>query len=136
MNRALIHQRARRLLPAGIETCGLLHFGMAPGQVERVLLGSVFGGGQAQGVVALRLSLSTALAIRRKGLRYFEPGDWVYSAFAAACSLDVYDKATGFVRMDALPTGHGAGYSAVAQDGRSWFVVLPVERMVVYGWWE
>lgn len=127
MNRALIHQRARRLLPAGIETCGLLHFGMAPGQVERVLLGSVFGGGQAQGVVALRLSLSTALAIRRKGLRYFEPGDWRYSAFAA--------EGTSFA-AEVLPLGHGPGYSAVALDGRAWFVVLPVERLVVYGWWE
>ena len=60
MNRALIHRRAKRLLPAGIETCGLLHFGLAPGQVERALLGSMFAGGQAQGMVALRLSLSTA----------------------------------------------------------------------------
>lgn len=136
MNRALIHRRAQRLLPAGIETCGLLHFGMAPGQVERVLLGSVFGGVQAQGVVALRLSLSTALAIRRKGLRYFEPGDWVYSAFAAACSPGLDGETCGSVGIDALPKTHGAGYSAVAQDGRSWFVVLPVERMVVYGWWE
>ena len=136
MNRALIHRRAQRLLPAGIETCGLLHFGMAPGQVERVLLGSVFAGGQAQGVVALRLSLSTALAIRRKGLRYFEPGDWVYSTFAAACSTDGDCEACGSVGVDALPATHGAGYSAVAQDGHSWFVVLPVERMVVYGWWE
>ena len=137
MNRALIHRRAQRLLPAGIETCGLLHFGMAPGQVERVLLGSVFASEQAQGVVALRLSLSTALAIRRKGLRYFEAGDWVYSAFAAGCSLDIDDDVCGTrLAMGALPKTHGAGYSAVAQDGRSWFVVLPVERMVVYGWWE
>ena len=137
MNRALIHRRAQRLLPAGIETCGLLHFGMAPGQVERALMGSVFAGEKAQGVVVLRLSLSAALAIRRKGLRYFEPRDWEYSAFAAACSLDIDDDACGTtVAMDALPKTHGAGYSAVAQDGRSWFVVLPVERMVVYGWWE
>ncbi|WP_313273174.1 hypothetical protein [Stenotrophomonas sp.] len=127
MNRALIHQRARRLLPAGIETCGLLHFGMGPGQLERVLLDSVFGGGQAQGLVALRLSLSTALAIQRKGLRYFEAGDWVYSAFAAECAS---------FAAEVLPSGHGAGYSAVALDGRAWFVVLPVERLVVYGWWE
>ena len=136
MNRALIHRRAQRLLPAGIETCGLLHFGLAPGQVERALLGSMFAGGQAQGVVALRLSLSTALAIRRKGLRYFEPGDWVYSAFAAACPLEIGGDAGSVVGMNALPKTHGAGYSAVARDGRSWFVVLPVERMVVYGWWE
>jgi len=127
MNRALIHQRARRLLPAGIETCGLLHFGMGPGQLERVLLDSVFGGGQAQGLVALRLSLSTALAIQRKGLRYFEAGDWVYSAFAAECAS---------FAAEVLPSGHGAGYSAVALDGQAWFVVLPVERLVVYGWWE
>ncbi|WP_312917989.1 hypothetical protein [Stenotrophomonas sp.] len=127
MNRALIHQRARRLLPAGIETCGLLHFGMGPGQLERVLLDSVFGDGQAQGLVALRLSLSTALAIQRKGLRYFEAGDWVYSAFAAECAS---------FAAEVLPSGHGAGYSAVALDGRAWFVVLPVERLVVYGWWE
>lgn len=127
MNRALIHRRAKRLLPAGIETCGLLHFGLAPGQVERALLGSMFAGGQAQGVVALRLSLSTALAIRRKGLRYFEAGNWVYSAFAA--------EGASFA-VEVLPSGHGAGYSAVALDGRAWFVVLPVERLVVYGWWE
>ena len=136
MNRALIHRRAQRLLPAGIETCGLLHFGIAPGQVERVLLDSVFAGGQAQGMVALRLSLSTALAIQRKGLRYFQPGDWMYSAFAAACSLDADDDTRRVVAMDALPKTHGAGFSAVARDGRSWFVVLPVERMLVYGWWE
>lgn len=136
MNRALIHRRAQRLLPAGIETCGLLHFGMAPGQVEQALLGSVFAGEQVQGVVALRLSLSTALAIRRKGLRYFEAGDWVYSAFAGTDSLGLGSDAGGAVAVDALPARHGAGYSAVAQDGRSWFVVLPVERMVVYGWWE
>ncbi len=136
MNRALIHRRAQRLLPAGIETCGLLHFGLAPGQVERALLGSVFAGGQAQGVVALRLSLSTALAIRRKGLRYFEADDWVYSAFAEAHSSDAGGFACGAEGLGALPTTHGAGYSAVAQDGRSWFVVLPVERLVVYGWWE
>lgn len=127
MNRALIHRRAQRLLPAGIETCGLLHFGMAPGQVERVLLDSVFAGGEAQGMVALRLSLSTALEIQRKGLRYFEPGDWVYSAFAAVSASFV---------AEVLPPGHGAGYSAVALDGCAWFVVLPVERLVVYGWWE
>ena len=127
MNRALIHQRARRLLPAGIETCGLLHFGTGPGQLERVLLDSVFGSGQAQGLVALRLSLSTALAIQRKGLRYFEAGDWVYSAFAAECAS---------FAAEVLPSGHGAGYSAVALDGRAWFVVLPVERLVVYGWGE
>ncbi|AMJ55826.1 MULTISPECIES: hypothetical protein [Stenotrophomonas] len=136
MNRALIHRRAQRLLPAGIETCGLLHFGMAPGQVERALLGSVFADERVQGVVALRLSLSTALAIRRKGLRYFEAGDWVYSAFAGTDSSGFGGEAGGAVAVDALPAGHGAGYSAVAQDGRSWFVVLPVERMVVYGWWE
>ena len=127
MNRALIHRRAQRLLPAGIETCGFLHFGLAPGQVERALLGSVFAGGQAPGVVALRLSLSTALVIRRKGLRYFESGDWVYSAFAAASASFI---------AEVLPPGHGAGYSAVALDGRAWFVVLPVERLVIYGWWE
>lgn len=127
MNRALMHRRAQRLLPAGIETCGLLHFGISPGQLERVLLGSAFGGRQGQGMVALRLSLSTALAIQRKGLRYFENGPWVYSEFSAA---------TGLLADEMLPVGHAAGYLAAAADGRAWFVVLPVERLVVYGWWE
>lgn len=135
MNRALIHRRARRLLPAGIETCGLLHFGLSPGQVERALLGSVFADTEGQGVVALRLSLSTALAIQRKGLRYFGDAGWRYTAFPAAC-MHGGGGADGMAAMDALPPGHGAGYSAVALDGRSWFVVLPVERVVVYGWWE
>ncbi|WP_313318867.1 hypothetical protein [Stenotrophomonas sp.] len=136
MNRALIHRRAQRLLPAGIETCGLLHFGMSPGQVEQVLLGSVFGDEAGQGMVALRLSLSTALAIRRKGLRYFEQGPWQFSAFAAALGPVQHDAGVVAPGQDALPARHAGGYSAVAADGRSWLVLLPVERLVIYGWWR
>jgi hypothetical protein len=152
MNRALIHRRAQRLLPAGIQTCGLLNFGVAPGQVERVLLGSAFRC-DAQGVVVLRLAAATALAIQRQGLAFFEQSSIARAALPQRLPthygqwwpvlLDEAGLAAGAGgAADALAAGghaltaQRAGYFAVAQDQRGWLTVLPVERLVIYGWWN
>jgi hypothetical protein len=152
MNRALIHRRAQRVLPAGIETCGLLNFGMSPGQVEGVLLGSAFRC-EAQGMVVLRLSGATALAIQRQGLAFFEQSDVARAGLPQQLpthygqwrpmALNEAGLAAGLCAAADEVAGGGqatgaqrAGYFAVVQDQRGWLAVLPVERLVIYGWWD
>lgn len=145
MNRALIHRRAQRVLPAGIETSGLLHFGTSPGQVEGVLLGSVFDC-DTQGVVVLRLASQTAVAIQRQGLAFFEQahvaraglqqdvpahyGQWQQVVLEGNEGIS---KQEAFSR-DVATDWNGAAYFAGSLDRRAWLAVLPVERLVVYGW--
>lgn len=150
MNRALIHRRAQRVLPAGIQTCGLLGFGLAPGQAESTVLGSAFGR-ETRGVVVLRLSGTTALAVQRHGPAFFEQSDvaraglqhapparygrWRRVALAGADGLPAAgDPPAGRVMVDQASAGCRTGYFAIAQDERGWLLVLPVERLVMYGW--
>lgn len=135
MNRVSIHRRAQQLLPADIETSGLLQFGMSPGQIEDMLLDSLFGG-DTQGVVVLRLANNTAVAIQRQGLAFFE------QAHQARAGL-LQDGPTryGAWRQMQLDAGQNAAlawnrlaYFAAGLDGQCWLAVLPVERLVVYGW--
>ncbi|WP_269790485.1 hypothetical protein [Stenotrophomonas sp. Iso1] len=145
MNRALIHRRAQRALPDSIETSGLLHFGTSPGQVEGVLLGSVFDCG-AQGVVVLRLAGQTAVAIQRQGLAFFEQahvaraglqqavpahyGQWQRMLLGAKEGI----SAEAAFSSEVIADWNGAAYFAGSLDRRAWLAVLPVERLVVYGW--
>lgn len=145
MNRVSIHRRAQQLLPAGIETCGLLNFGMVPGQLERVLLGSAFRG-QARGMVVLRLAAATALAIQRAGLAFFAQSKVARAGLARQLparygrwrqvKLGAAERVTGARVADQAAALQRTGYFAIAQDKRGWLAVLPVERLVVYGWWE
>ncbi|KRG39694.1 hypothetical protein ARC78_14565 [Stenotrophomonas pictorum JCM 9942] len=144
MNRVSIHRRVQQLLPAGIETCGLLNFGRLPGQLEQVLLDSAFRG-RARGRVVLRLAAETALAIQRAGLAFFAQstvaraglarqlpacyGPWRQIAVSAAAPV------TGMCAAGEAAVAHRIGYCAIVQDRRGWLAVLPVERLVVYGWW-
>ncbi len=135
MNRVSIHRRAQQLLPADIQTSGVLQFGMKPGQVEGMLLDSLFGG-HAQGVVVMRLAGATAVAIQRLGLAFFE------RAHVARAGLwkQARTKYGQWQRLDegnaVAPVRMGAGYLAGTLDGQAWLAVLPVERLVVYGWLE
>ncbi|MCD9087646.1 hypothetical protein [Stenotrophomonas sp. SY1] len=131
MNRVSIHRRAQQLLPADIETSGLLQFGMSPGEVEDMLLDSLFGS-DAHGVVVLRLAGATAVAIQRQGLAFFE------QAHVARAGLP-HQSPTRYgpwqqVQLENTLDWKGAAYFAAALGGQAWLAVLPIERLVVYGW--
>ncbi|MGH8053480.1 MAG: hypothetical protein ACREP4_06140 [Stenotrophomonas sp.] len=143
MNRVSIHRRAQRLLPAAIETNGLLHFGTSPGQLEEVLLGSMFDC-TAQGLMVLRLAGQTAVAIQRQGLAFFEQAHVARAGLQQQVpahygvwrrlALDGEDFAEVVVSSDAMTAWRGSGFIAASVDKRAWLAVLPVERLVVYGW--
>ena len=145
MNRVSIHRRAQRLLPAQIQTSGLLHFGTSPGQVEGVLLGSVFDC-DTQGVIVLRLAGQTAVAIQRQGLAFFEQAHVARAGLQRALPAHygqwqrvVLEGVRGHpaeqgVPRDAGTDWNGSAYFAGSRDRRAWLAVLPVERLVVYGW--
>ncbi len=133
MNRISIHRRAQQLLPAGIETSGLLQFGMLPGQMEGMLLDSLFGG-DAGGIVVLRLANHTAAAIQRQGLVFFAQAQQ-----ARAGLLRHAPARYGHWRQVRGGAGQGAAgaspmYAAATLDAQAWLAVLPVERLVLYGW--
>lgn len=146
MNRTHMHRRAQCLLPAAIETNGLLHFGTAPGQVEGSLLASLFGQG-AQGLVVLRLASSTAVAVQRQGLAFFEQARMARAGLLRRCLPVRYACWTRMQllkeQMRPVENGeekeadwNGAAYVAAVEGRRAWLAVLPVERLVVYGWGE
>lgn len=132
MNRISIHRRAQQLLPAAIETSGLLQLGMSPDQMAGIVLESIFGG-DAGGIVVLRLASRTAAAIQRQGLVFFA------QARQARAGLPRHAPARyGHWRQVRGGAGQGAAgtspmYAAATLDAQSWLAVLPVERLVLYG---
>ena len=137
MNRVLIHRRVQQLLPVGIETSGLLQFGLSPVQAGEMVLDCLFGTA-ARGVVVLRLAADALPGIRRQGLAFFAQARVARGGLAGAAPVR-YAQWRQLRQLRLGPNVPSSGwtdtaYVAVSRDGRAWLAVLPVERLVICGW--
>lgn len=134
MNRVLIHRRVQQLLPVGIETSGLLQFGLSPVQAGEMVLDCLFGTA-ARGVVVLRLAAEALPVIRRQGLAFFAQARVARGGLAGAAPVRYAQWRQLRLGPNVPSSGWtGTAYVAVSQDGRAWLAVLPVERLVICGW--
>ncbi|WP_442684109.1 hypothetical protein ACSBPQ_05915 [Stenotrophomonas sp. JC08] len=134
MNRVLIHRRAQQLLPAAIETSGLLQFGLSPVQAGEMVLDCLFGT-VARGVVVLRLAADALPGIRRQGLAFFAQARVARGGLAGAAPVRYAQWRQLRLGPNVPSSGWtGTAYVVASRDGRAWLAVLPVERLVICGW--
>lgn len=158
-NRLHIYRRAQLLLPAAIETTGLVDFGSRPGQLECNLIALLFTC-ESHGAVILRLSRGAADDMQKRGLEFFAGAERARGVLNERRGPAVYepwrptplprewsDEASGelwgslyMLRMDGdlhaevvAARNAGAFYTRKVNGGGS-LVVIPEKRLVIYAW--
>lgn len=161
INRLHIYRRAQLVLPAAIETSGLVDFGMWPGQLECNLM-AILLRCESHGAVILRLSESAADEMRERGLEFFAGAERARGALNKRRGPAIYepwqptplprewqDEALGelwsslyTLKMDRTLYAEvvsareaGSFYTKKVNSGAK-LVVIPERRLVVYTWWD
>ena len=120
-----VHRRASRVLPVVVRTCGVLVGDASERGLATLLLPLRR---QPSGVVAFTLSQVTLRELQGDALGFLQ------SATQARAALGRFAEPFDYRPWRALELEAGSAYFTAKRDGRAWIVLLPVERLAVYGW--
>ncbi len=120
-----VHRRASRVLPEAVRTCGV-RIGDASERGLASLLLPLRR--RPSGVVAFTLSQATLRELQGDALGFLQ------SATKARAALGRFAEPFDYRPWRALELEAGAAYFTAKRDGRAWIVLLPAERLAVYGW--
>lgn len=120
-----VHRRASRILPEVVKTSGV-RIGDASERGLAALLMPLRR--KPSGVVAFTLSEATMRDLREDALGFLR------AATRARAALGRFAEPFDYRPWRALALEAGTAYFTAKRDGRAWIVLLPAERLAVYGW--
>ena len=125
LNVETLHRRARRVLPEIVQTSCVLVEDASEASLAALLLPLRR---KASGVVRFRLSEATL-----RQLRDDAPG-CLHAATQARAPLGRFAEPFDYRPWRSIPLGGEVAYFTSQREGQAWILLLPAERLAVYGW--
>ncbi len=120
-----VHRRASRILPEVVKTSGVRIRDASERGLAALLMPLRR---KPSGVVVFTLSEATMRDLREDALGFLR------AATRARAALGRFAEPFDYRPWRALELEAGTAYFTAKRDGRAWIVLLPAERLAVYGW--
>lgn len=120
-----LHRRASRILPEVVQTSGVLVEDASERGLAALLLPLRR---KPSGVVAFTLSEATLRDLRGDALGF------LHAATRARAVPGRFAEPFDYRPWRALELDGATAYFTSQRDGRAWIVLLPAERLAIYGW--